>query len=102
MGRTVLTAAATTERPYVSKSKFLWCSQCRKLLWFAYNAKDQIPEPDAAPSSDDAQDGLPVFDAARDCHRSADLFQSERGCNPAANFRLRLSPASWRLIRHYE
>jgi hypothetical protein len=34
--------------PYLSKSKYLWGRQCRKLLWFAYNAKDQIPEPDAA------------------------------------------------------
>jgi hypothetical protein len=34
--------------PFISKSKFLWGSQCRKLLWYAYNAKDQIPEPDAA------------------------------------------------------
>jgi hypothetical protein len=43
-----VTTTATTERPYVSKSKFLWGSQCRKLLWYAYHAKDQIPEPDAA------------------------------------------------------
>ena len=39
---------ASAERPYLSKSKFLWGSQCRKLVWYAYNAKDQIPEPDAA------------------------------------------------------
>ena len=32
----------------MSKSKFLWGSQCKNLLWYAYNAKDQIPEPDAA------------------------------------------------------
>jgi hypothetical protein len=48
MCRTVLTTTAMTERPYVSKSKFLWGAQCKKLLWYAYNAKDQIPEPDAA------------------------------------------------------
>jgi hypothetical protein len=48
MARSNLTTTATTGRPYVSKSKFLWGSQCRKLLWYAYNAKDQIPEPDAA------------------------------------------------------
>ena len=48
MRSTVLTSTATTGRRYVSKSKFLWGSQCRKLLWYAYNAKDQIPEPDAA------------------------------------------------------
>jgi hypothetical protein len=44
MGRAVLT---TTERPYISKSKFLQGIQCKKLLWAAYNAKDQIPEPGA-------------------------------------------------------
>ena len=48
MARTVLNTTASAERPYVSKSKFLWGAQCRKLLWYAYNAKDQIPEPDAA------------------------------------------------------
>ena len=48
MGRTALNTTASAERPYVSKSKFLWGSQCRKLLWVAYNAKDQIPEADAA------------------------------------------------------
>ena len=47
MGRAVLHTTATTARPYVSKSKFLWGHQCKKLLWYAYNAKDQIPEPDA-------------------------------------------------------
>ena len=47
MARSVLTTT-TTDRPYVSKSKFLWGRQCKKLLWYAYNAKDQIPEPDAA------------------------------------------------------
>lgn len=35
-------------RPYISKSKFLWGLQCQKLLWYAYNARDQIPPPDAA------------------------------------------------------
>src|SRR5262245_11322682 len=48
MGRTVLTNASTADRSYVSKSKFLWGAQCKKLLWYAYNARDQIPEPDAA------------------------------------------------------
>ncbi len=33
--------------PYISKSKFIWGQQCRKLLWHAYNAKHLIPEPDA-------------------------------------------------------
>jgi hypothetical protein len=46
MGRAVLNT--TKERPYISKSKFLWGHQCSKLLWTAYNDKDQIPEPDAA------------------------------------------------------
>ena len=34
--------------PYISKSKFLWGLQCSKLLWHAYNAKELIPEPNAA------------------------------------------------------
>jgi hypothetical protein len=37
-----------SSRPYISKSKFLWGLQCPKLLWYAYNAKEVIPEPDAA------------------------------------------------------
>jgi len=48
MSRSVLNTTASTERTYVSKSKFLQGSQCKKLLWFAYNEKDQIPETDAA------------------------------------------------------
>jgi len=32
----------------ISKSTFLAGCRCQKLLWFVYNAKDQIPEPDAA------------------------------------------------------
>ena len=39
---------ATAERRCISKSNFLAGSQCRKLLWYAFNAKDQMPEPDAA------------------------------------------------------
>lgn len=41
-------ATTATERQLISKSKYLWGSQCQKLLWYAYNAKDQIPEPAAA------------------------------------------------------
>jgi hypothetical protein len=37
-----------SSRPYISKSKFLWGLQCPKLIWFAYNQKDAIPEPNAA------------------------------------------------------
>ena len=48
MSRSVLNTTATTERTYVSKSKFLQGSQCKKLLWYAYNEKDQFPETDAA------------------------------------------------------
>src|SRR5262245_15855834 len=48
MGHNFLTDASTADRSYISKSKFLWGNQCRKLLWYAYNARDQIPEPDAA------------------------------------------------------
>jgi hypothetical protein len=32
--------------PGLSKSTFLMGRQCSKLLWFRYNAKDQIPAPD--------------------------------------------------------
>ena len=48
MGRASLISSTANERPLISKSKFLLGSQCRKLLWYAYNAKDQIPAPDAA------------------------------------------------------
>jgi hypothetical protein len=33
--------------PFLSKSKYLSGLQCHKLLWFQYNAKDQIPAIDA-------------------------------------------------------
>jgi hypothetical protein len=33
--------------PFISKSKYLSGLQCHKLLWFQYNAKDQIPAFDA-------------------------------------------------------
>ena len=33
--------------PFISKSKYLSGLQCHKLLWFQYNAKDQIPAYDA-------------------------------------------------------
>jgi hypothetical protein len=48
MGRASLTTTTANDQPLISKSKFLWGSQCRKLLWYAYTAKDQIPEPGAA------------------------------------------------------
>ena len=32
--------------PYISKSTYLMGLQCQKLIWFRYNAKDQIPAPD--------------------------------------------------------
>jgi hypothetical protein len=35
-------------QPSISKSKFLAGLQCHKLLWFYYNAKDEIPKPGAA------------------------------------------------------
>src|SRR5271154_309639 len=34
--------------PFISKSRFLDGLQCSKLLWYRYNAKDQIPAPDDA------------------------------------------------------
>ncbi len=36
------------QEPFISKSKFLSGLQCHKLLWHAFNAKDLIPEPNAA------------------------------------------------------
>jgi len=48
MGRATLSTTTTAQQPLISKSKFLSGSQCRKLLWYAYNAKEQIPEPDDA------------------------------------------------------
>jgi hypothetical protein len=33
---------------YISKSTFLMGLQCAKLIWFRYNAKDQIPAPNEA------------------------------------------------------
>jgi hypothetical protein len=37
-----------SRQPGISKSTFLMGRQCSKLLWFRYNAKDQIPAPDEA------------------------------------------------------
>lgn len=37
-----------TRQPNLSKSTFLMGRQCSKLLWFRYNAKEQIPAPDEA------------------------------------------------------
>ncbi|HPY31138.1 MAG TPA: DUF2779 domain-containing protein [Verrucomicrobiota bacterium] len=37
-----------THPPSLSKSTFLMGRQCSKLLWFRYNARDQIPAPDEA------------------------------------------------------
>jgi hypothetical protein len=34
--------------PTISKSRFINGLQCHKLLWYAYNQKESIPEPDAA------------------------------------------------------
>lgn len=41
------TPANQNAAPFISKSKFLLGLQCHKLLWTAFNAKDQIPPPDA-------------------------------------------------------
>jgi hypothetical protein len=38
----------SSHSPYISKSTFLMGLQCAKLIWFRYNAKDQIPAPDEA------------------------------------------------------
>ena len=38
----------SSHQPVLSKSTFLMGRQCSKLVWFRYNAKDQIPAPDEA------------------------------------------------------
>ena len=45
-------------QPGLSKSTYLMGRQCSKLLWFRYNAKDQIPAPDEAQQA--------VFDQGRE------------------------------------
>ncbi len=37
---------SASSSPYISKTTFLMGLQCAKLIWFRYNAKDQIPAPD--------------------------------------------------------
>ena len=37
-----------SRQPYISKSTYLMGLQCQKLIWFRYNAKDQIPAYDEA------------------------------------------------------
>ena len=37
----------SSNNPFISKSKYLSGLQCNKLLWYYYNAKDEIPEVDA-------------------------------------------------------
>ena len=37
-----------TNNPFISKSKYLSGLQCHKLLWYYYNAKEEIAEVDAA------------------------------------------------------
>jgi len=46
------------DTPFVSKSKYLSGLQCLKLLWHYYNAKDELPETDAATQA--------IFDQGRD------------------------------------
>jgi hypothetical protein len=43
-----MTDSLPSHQPGLSKSTFLLGRQCSKLLWFRYNAKDQIPAPDEA------------------------------------------------------
>jgi len=41
----------SSHQPYISKSTFLMGLQCQKLIWFRYNAKEQIPVPDESTQS---------------------------------------------------
>jgi len=47
MGQTTLTHAVTPKPPCLTKSKFLWGTQCQKLLWHAFNAPNQLPDTSA-------------------------------------------------------
>ena len=73
MARTTLTAAARTARPVVSKSKFLNGQQCAKLLWYTFNAKDQIPAPDASTQAifDQGHEVGALDDEVRGAHASS-------------------------------
>jgi hypothetical protein len=62
-GHNDTTMPRNISQPYLSKSKFLWGLQCRKLLWTAYNAKDQMPPTDAQTQA--------VFDQGHDVGRLA-------------------------------
>jgi hypothetical protein len=44
----MLTTKSMKTTPFLSKSKYLSGLQCPKLLWHHYNAKDEIPKPNAA------------------------------------------------------
>ena len=37
----------TTQHPFISKSKYVSGLKCHKLLWYQFNAKDEIPPTDA-------------------------------------------------------
>src|ERR1039458_2377369 len=50
--------------PYISKSTYLMGLQCQKLIWFRYNAKDQIPAPDESTQAVSDQ-GTEVGELAR-------------------------------------
>ncbi len=57
-----------SRQPYISKSTYLMGLQCQKLIWFRYNAKDQIPAPDEATQA--------IFD------RGAEVGELARQLNP--------------------
>jgi len=83
---------------YLSKSKFLLGLQCHKLIWHAYNAKDLIPEVDAATQAIFDQghevgalakqmfpDGVEVGDGILDLDETIRLTQERDQNRPAHN-----------------
>ena len=75
---------AACRLPSLSKSTFLMGRQCSKLLWFRYNAKDQIPAPDEAQQA--------VFDQGHEVGELAQqLFPGGIEIDRARRFRRRSS-----------
>ena len=67
-----------TRQQYISKSTYLMGLQCQKLIWFRYNAKDQIPAYDEATQA--------IFDQGTEVGELA----------------RRLFPAAWWSRRNYQ
>src|ERR1039458_7509280 len=65
----------SSREPYISKSTYMMGLQCQKLIWFRYNAKDQIPAPNEATQA--------VFDQGTEVSELArQLFPGGMGVAP--------------------